>query len=100
MHLHAGVHLTYIVIFFLDRVIRIGFIDLSMRTIAFEYDMIQKRCYFVFQSADHHFSNSVDTEINDGDIIGFLYNNNTRTCGFTINGIPQRKLNFIYHFCI
>lgn len=68
----------------------IGLTDLSMRTVAFEYDLFEKRGKFVFQSADYHFSPSVICDIRDGDVVGFLYDSDTAIAGFTINGIPQR----------
>lgn len=69
----------------------IGLTDLSMRTVAFEYDLIEKCGKFVFHSADYHSSPSVICDIRDGDVVGFLYDSETATAGFTINGIPQRR---------
>jgi hypothetical protein len=62
-----------------------------MRMVAFQYDIFEKHGMFVFQSAEYHFSSSVFCDLSDGDVVGFLFDCETATAGFTINGIPQRK---------
>jgi len=69
--------------------IRVGLTDLSMRTVVFDYDVVEKCGKFVFQSADCHFSPSVYCNISDGDVVGFMYDSDVAVIGFTVNGIPQ-----------
>lgn len=71
--------------------IRVGLTDLSMRTVVFDYDVVEKCGKFVFQSADCHFSPSVYCNISDGDVVGFMYDSDVAVIGFTVNGIPQCK---------
>ncbi|KAI9290273.1 hypothetical protein BC943DRAFT_10443 [Umbelopsis sp. AD052] len=71
---------------------RIGMTDLAMRMVAFEYNILEKHGRFVFQSAEYHFSSSVLCDLNDGDVVGFLFDCETATAGLTINGIPQHYI--------